>query len=160
MRPPHWDHYKNLAPTPPLSKPLTNSRLITVLPTPAGCFNQNPTIGKNSVGSVGLRYSLTTYGSGFKRASLELARHVYKGWSTNLGREKITAYEKLVEAWPEGKHPIYLETVKRPSSITGTTHITWPFHSRRWISSYIQGQAETRRKNHRRERSFSFVDCL
>jgi hypothetical protein len=101
MRPPHWDHYKNLAPAPPLSKPLTNSRVITVLSTPLCVSIKNPTIDKNSVGSVGLRYSLTTYGSGFKRASLELARHVYKGWSTNLGREKITAYEKLVEAWPE-----------------------------------------------------------
>jgi hypothetical protein len=118
MRPPHWDHYKNLAPTPPLSKPLTNSRLITVLPTPAGCFNQNPTIGKNSVGSVGLRYSLTTYGSGFKRASLELARHVYTGWSTAFGREKITASEKLAEAWPGENIQSAWKPVKRHTEPT------------------------------------------
>jgi hypothetical protein len=47
-----------------------------------------------------LRYSLSVYGSHFRRASLELPRHVYTGWSTTFGREKITASEKLAEAWP------------------------------------------------------------
>jgi hypothetical protein len=53
-----------------------------------------------SVGDGGLRYSLNAYGSGFRRARLELTRHVYTGWSTAFGREKITASEKLAEAWP------------------------------------------------------------
>jgi hypothetical protein len=53
-----------------------------------------------SVGDGGLRYSLTAYGSGFRRAGLELTRHIYTGWSTAFGREKITASEKLAEAWP------------------------------------------------------------
>jgi hypothetical protein len=53
-----------------------------------------------SVGDGGLRYSLNAYGSGFRRACLELTRHVYTGWSTAFGREKITASEKLAEAWP------------------------------------------------------------
>jgi hypothetical protein len=53
-----------------------------------------------SVGDGGLRYSLNAYGSGFRRAGLELTRHVYTGWSTAFGREKITASEKLAEAWP------------------------------------------------------------
>ena len=53
-----------------------------------------------SVGDGGLRYSLSAYGSGFRRAGLELTRHVYTGWSTAFGREKITASEKLAEAWP------------------------------------------------------------
>jgi hypothetical protein len=53
-----------------------------------------------SVGDGGLRYSLTAYGSGFRRAVLELTRHVYTGWSTAFGREKITASEMLAEAWP------------------------------------------------------------
>jgi hypothetical protein len=51
-----------------------------------------------SVGDGGLRYSLNAYGSGFRRAGLELTRHVYTGWSKNFGREKITASEKLAEA--------------------------------------------------------------
>jgi hypothetical protein len=53
-----------------------------------------------SVGDGGLRYSLNAYGSGFRRACLELTRHVYTGWSTAFGREKITASEKLAEEWP------------------------------------------------------------
>jgi hypothetical protein len=53
-----------------------------------------------SVGDGGLRHSLTAYGSGFRRACLELTRYVYTGWSTAFGREKITASEKLAEAWP------------------------------------------------------------
>jgi hypothetical protein len=53
-----------------------------------------------SVGDGGLRYSLSAYGSGFRRARLELTRQVYTGWSTAFGREKITASEKLAEAWP------------------------------------------------------------
>jgi hypothetical protein len=53
-----------------------------------------------SVGDGGLRYSLNAYGSGFRRACLELTRHIYTGWSTTFGREKITASEKLAEAWP------------------------------------------------------------
>jgi hypothetical protein len=53
-----------------------------------------------SVEDGGLRYSLSAYGSGFRRAGLELTRHIYTGWSTAFGREKITASEKLAEAWP------------------------------------------------------------
>jgi hypothetical protein len=68
-----------------------------------------------SVGDGGLRYSLTAYGSGFRRAGLELTRQVYTGWSTNFGREKITASEKLAEAWPGENIQSTWKPVKRPT---------------------------------------------
>jgi hypothetical protein len=71
-----------------------------------------------SVGDGGLRYSLTAYGSGFRRAGLELARHVYTGWSTAFGREKITASEKLAEAWPGENIQSVWKPVKRHTEPT------------------------------------------
>jgi hypothetical protein len=71
-----------------------------------------------SVGDGGLRYSLTAYGSGFRRAGLELTRQVYTGWSTNFGREKITASEKLAEAWPGENIQSTWKPVKRPTEPT------------------------------------------
>jgi hypothetical protein len=65
-----------------------------------------------------LRYSLSVYGSHFRRASLELARHVYTGWSTNFGREKITASEKLAEAWPGENIQSVWKPVKRHTEPT------------------------------------------
>jgi hypothetical protein len=66
-----------------------------------------------SVGDGGLRYSLTAYGSGFRRAGLELTRQVYTGLSTAFGREKITASEKLAEAWPGENIQSVWKPVKR-----------------------------------------------
>jgi hypothetical protein len=68
-----------------------------------------------SVGDGGLRYSLSAYGSGFRRAGLELTRYVYTGWSTTFGREKITASEKLAEAWPGENIQSAWKPVKRPT---------------------------------------------
>jgi hypothetical protein len=66
-----------------------------------------------SGGDGGLRYSLTAYGSGFRRAGLELTRQVYTGLSTAFGREKITASEKLAEAWPGENIQSVWKPVKR-----------------------------------------------
>jgi hypothetical protein len=68
-----------------------------------------------SVGDGGLRYSLTAYGSGFRRAGLELTRQVYTGLSTAFGREKITASEKLAEAWPGENIQSVWKPIKRPT---------------------------------------------
>jgi hypothetical protein len=70
-----------------------------------------------SVGDGGLRYSLNAYDSGFRRASLELSRRVYTGWSTAFGREKITASEKLAEAWPGENIQSAWKPVKRPTEL-------------------------------------------
>jgi len=66
-----------------------------------------------SVGDGGLRYRLSAYGSGFRRAGLELTRHIYTGWSTASGCEKITASEKLAEAWPGENTQSTWKPVKR-----------------------------------------------
>jgi hypothetical protein len=71
-----------------------------------------------SVGDGGLRYSLNAYGSGFRRAGLELTRQVYTGWSTAFGREKITASEKLAEAWPGENIQSIWKPVKRHTEPT------------------------------------------
>jgi hypothetical protein len=71
-----------------------------------------------SVGDGGLRYSLTAYGSGFRRAGLELTRHLYTGWSTAFGREKITASEKLAEAWPGENIQSVWKPIKRHTEPT------------------------------------------
>jgi hypothetical protein len=71
-----------------------------------------------SVGDGGLRYSLNAHGSGFRRAGLELTRHLYTGWSTAFGREKITASEKLAEAWPGENIQSVWKPVKRHTEPT------------------------------------------
>jgi hypothetical protein len=71
-----------------------------------------------SVGDGGLRYSLNAYGSGFRRAGLELTGQVYTGWSTAFGREKITASEKLAEAWPGENIQSVWKPVKRHTEPT------------------------------------------
>jgi hypothetical protein len=48
-----------------------------------------------SAGEEGLRYSLNAYGSGFRRAGLELVRHVNTGTSLTHGLERVTV--KLAE---------------------------------------------------------------
>jgi len=45
--------------------------------------------------SEGLRYSLNGYGSGFKRASLELVRRMDTGTSLTHGFKRVTVREKL-----------------------------------------------------------------
>jgi hypothetical protein len=71
-----------------------------------------------SVRDGGLRYSLNAYGSGFRRAGLELTRHVFTGWSTNFGREKITASEMLAEVWPGENIQSVWKPVKRHTEPT------------------------------------------
>jgi hypothetical protein len=79
-----------------------------------------------SVGDGGLRYSLNAYGSGFRRAGLELTRHLYTGWSTNFGREKITVSEKLAEAWPGENIQSAWKPIKRHTEPTIITMNSTP----------------------------------
>jgi hypothetical protein len=53
-----------------------------------------------SAGEEGLRYSLSAYGSGFRRAGLELIKRINTGTSLTHGLERVTVKQKLVEAKP------------------------------------------------------------
>jgi hypothetical protein len=53
-----------------------------------------------SAGQEGLRYSLNAYGSGFRRAGLELVKRINTGTSLSHGLERITVKQKLAEAKP------------------------------------------------------------
>jgi hypothetical protein len=53
-----------------------------------------------SAGQEGLRYSLNAYGSGFKRAGLELVKRINTGTSLTHGLERITVKQRLAEAKP------------------------------------------------------------
>jgi hypothetical protein len=53
-----------------------------------------------SVGEEGLRYSLNAYGSGFRRAGLELIKRINTGTSLTHGLERITVKQRLAEAKP------------------------------------------------------------
>jgi hypothetical protein len=53
-----------------------------------------------STGEEGLRYSLSAYGSGFKRAGLELVKRINTGTSLTHGFERVTVKQKLAEAKP------------------------------------------------------------
>jgi hypothetical protein len=48
----------------------------------------------------GLRYSLSAYGSGFRRAGLELIKRINTGTSLSHGLERITVKQRLAEAKP------------------------------------------------------------
>jgi hypothetical protein len=48
----------------------------------------------------GLRYSLNAYGSGFRRAGLELIKRINTGTSLSHGLERITVKQRLAEAKP------------------------------------------------------------
>jgi hypothetical protein len=62
--------------------------------------------GEASVGASlstdeeGLRYSLNAYGSGFRRAGLELVKRINTGTSLTHGFERITVKQRLAEAKP------------------------------------------------------------
>jgi hypothetical protein len=62
--------------------------------------------GEASVGASlstdeeGLRYSLNAYGSGFRRAGLELVKRINTGTSLTHGLERVTVKQKLAEAKP------------------------------------------------------------
>jgi hypothetical protein len=62
--------------------------------------------GEASVGASlstdeeGLRYSLNAYGSGFRRAGLELVKRINTGTSLTHGLERITVKQRLAEAKP------------------------------------------------------------
>jgi hypothetical protein len=62
--------------------------------------------GEASVGASlstdeeGLRYSLNAYGSGFRRAGLELVKRINTGTSLSHGLERITVKQRLAEAKP------------------------------------------------------------
>jgi hypothetical protein len=53
-----------------------------------------------SAGEEGLRYSLNAYGSGFRRAGLELIKHINTGASLTHGFERVTVKQRLAEAKP------------------------------------------------------------
>jgi hypothetical protein len=53
-----------------------------------------------STDEEGLRYSLNAYGSGFRRAGLELVKHINTGTSLTHGLERITVKQRLAEAKP------------------------------------------------------------
>jgi hypothetical protein len=50
----------------------------------------------------GLRYSLNAYGSGFRRAGLELIKRINTGTSLTHGLERVTVKQRLAEAKPGG----------------------------------------------------------
>jgi hypothetical protein len=51
-----------------------------------------------SAGEEGLRYSLNAYGFGFRRAGLELIKHINTGTSLTHGFERVTVKQRLAEA--------------------------------------------------------------
>jgi hypothetical protein len=53
-----------------------------------------------SADEEGLRYSLNAYGSGFRRAGLELVKRINTGTSLTHGFERITVKQRLAEAKP------------------------------------------------------------
>jgi hypothetical protein len=53
-----------------------------------------------SVGEEGLRYSLSAYGSGFRRAGLELVKRINTGTSLTHGLERVTVKQRLAEVRP------------------------------------------------------------
>jgi hypothetical protein len=53
-----------------------------------------------STGEEGLRYSLNAYGSGFRRAGLELIKRINTGTSLTHGFERVTVKQRLAEAKP------------------------------------------------------------
>jgi hypothetical protein len=53
-----------------------------------------------STGEEGLRYSLNAYGSGFRRAGLELVKRINTGTSLTHGLERITVKQRLAEVKP------------------------------------------------------------
>jgi hypothetical protein len=53
-----------------------------------------------STDEEGLRYSLNAYGSGYKRAGLELVKRINTGTSLTHGLERITVKQRLAEAKP------------------------------------------------------------
>jgi hypothetical protein len=66
-----------------------------------------------SAGQEGLRYSLNAYGFGFKRAGLELVRHVNAGTSLTHGLERVTvklaevtAGESIHSTWTPSTEPV------------------------------------------------------
>jgi hypothetical protein len=53
-----------------------------------------------SAGEEGLRYSLNAYGSGFRRAGLELVKRINTGTSLTHGLERIMVKQRLAEVKP------------------------------------------------------------
>jgi hypothetical protein len=53
-----------------------------------------------STDEEGLRYSLNAYGSGFRRAGLELIKRINTGTSLSHGLERVTVKQRLAEAKP------------------------------------------------------------
>jgi hypothetical protein len=59
-----------------------------------------PVSASLSAGEEGLRYSLNAYGSGFRKAGLELVKHINTGTSLTHGLERITIKQRLAKAKP------------------------------------------------------------
>jgi hypothetical protein len=53
-----------------------------------------------SAGEEGLQYSLSAYGSGFRRAGLELIKRINTGTSLSHGLERVTVKQRLAEVQP------------------------------------------------------------
>jgi hypothetical protein len=53
-----------------------------------------------SAGEEGLHYSLNVYGSGFRRAGLELVKRINTGTPLTHGLERVTIKQRLAEAKP------------------------------------------------------------
>jgi hypothetical protein len=53
-----------------------------------------------SADEEGLRYSLNAYGSGFRRAGLELIKRINTGTSLTHGLERVTVKQRLAEVKP------------------------------------------------------------
>jgi hypothetical protein len=132
-----------------------------------------------SAGEEDLRYSLNAYGSGFKRAGLELVKRINTGTSLTHGLERITVKQRLAEAkpgetiqstWTPSRGPTEPVLVvvrsflfheghcRRPPSpwmqrpqqpLPRPKHNAKPLHSRRRRAHRIQGEADSERENSR-----------
>jgi hypothetical protein len=132
-----------------------------------------------SAGEEGLRYSLNAYGSGFKRAGLELVKHINIGTSLTHGFERVTVKQKLAEAKPGEniqstwtpsrglkesvlvimRSVLFLKDITAILQALGCSvrnnpsprpkHNAKPLHNRRRRADRIQGKNNVKRKNSR-----------
>jgi hypothetical protein len=125
-----------------------------------------------SAGEEGLRYSLNAYGSGFRRAGLELVKHINTGTSLTHGLERITVKQRLAEAkpgesiqltWTPSRGPtepvlVIMRSILFLKDITAILqalgygvrqtaprpkHNAKPLHNRRRQADRIQGKADS-----------------
>jgi hypothetical protein len=132
-----------------------------------------------SAGEEGLRYSLNAYGSGFRRAGLELIKHINTGTSLTHGLERVTVKQRLAEAkpgetiqstWTPSRGPtepvlvimrsfLFMKDIAAILQALGCSvrnnppprpkHNTKPLHSRRRRADRILDKADSERENSR-----------